>query len=101
MKMKKFLAVVLSFALSFSLAMPTFAQDNTASAAQAVQSEVTETSNDENVSADENMSKDASAETVKEDSKTEASKTDEKAEDASENAEVKKEVTKTTKTDKK
>ena len=42
MKMKKFLAVVLSFALSFSLAMPTFAQDNTASAAQAVQSEVTE-----------------------------------------------------------
>lgn len=40
MKMKKFLAVVLSFALSFSLAMPTFAQDNTASAAQAVQSEV-------------------------------------------------------------
>ena len=32
MKMKKFLAVVLSFALSFSLAMPTFAQDNTASA---------------------------------------------------------------------
>lgn len=29
MKMKKFLAVVLSFALSFSLAMPTFAQDNT------------------------------------------------------------------------
>lgn len=101
MKMKKFLAVVLSFALSFSLAMPTFAQDNTASAAQAVQSEVTETSNDENVSADENTSKDASAETVKEDSKTEASKTDEKAEDASENAEVKKEVTKTTKTDKK
>lgn len=90
MKMKKFLAVVLSFALSFSLAMPTFAQDNTASAAQAVQSEVTETSNDENVSADENTSKDASAETVKEDSKTEASKTDEKAEDASENAEVKK-----------
>ena len=72
MKMKKFLAVVLSFALSFSLAMPTFAQDNTASAAQAVQSEVTETSNDENVSADENTSKDASAETVKEDSKTEA-----------------------------
>ena len=101
MKMKKFLAVVLSFALSFSLAMPTFAQDNTASAAQAVQSEVTETSNDENVSADENTPKDASAETVKEDSKTEASKTDEKAEDASENAEVKKEVTKTTKTDKK
>ena len=101
MKMKKFLAVVLSFALSFSLAMPTFAQDNTASAAQAVQSEVTETSNDENVSADENTSKDASAETVKEDSKTEASKTNEKAEDASENAEVKKEVTKTTKTDKK
>lgn len=101
MKMKKFLAVVLSFVLSFSLAMPTFAQDNTASAAQAVQSEVTETSNDENVSADENTSKDASAETVKEDSKTEASKTDEKAEDASENAEVKKEVTKTTKTDKK
>ena len=92
MKMKKFLAVVLSFALSFSLAVPTFAQDNTASAAQAVQSEVTETSNDENVSADENTSKDA---------KTEASKTDEKAEDASENAEVKKEVTKTTKTDKK
>lgn len=101
MKMKKFLAVVLSFALSFSLAMPTIAQDNTASAAQAVQSEVTETSNDENVSADENTSKDASAETVKEDSKTEASKTDEKAEDASENAEVKKEVTKTIKTDKK
>ena len=29
MKMKKFLAVVLSFALSVSLAMPTFAQDNT------------------------------------------------------------------------
>lgn len=101
MKMKKFLAVVLSFALSFSLAMPTFAQDNTASAVQAVQSEVTETSNDENVSADGNTSKDASAETVKEDSKTEASKTDEKAEDTSENAEVKKEVTKTTKTDKK
>mgnify|MGYP000234866831 CR=1 FL=1 len=100
-KMKKFLAVVLSFALSFSLAMPTFAQDNTASAAQAVQSEVTETSNDENVSADENTSKDASAKTVTEDSKTEASKTDEKTEDASENAKVKKEVTKTTKTDKK
>lgn len=101
MKMKKFLAVVLSFALSFSLAMPTFAQDNTASAAQAVQSEVTETSNDENVSADENTSKDASAKTVTEDSKTEASKTDEKTEDASENAKVKKEVTKMTKTDKK
>ena len=31
MKMKKFLAVVLSFALSFSLAMPTFAQDGTTS----------------------------------------------------------------------
>lgn len=40
MKMKKFLAVVLSFALSFSLAMPTFAQDNTKSTATAVQSEV-------------------------------------------------------------
>lgn len=57
MKMKKFLAVVLSFALSFSLAMPTFAQDNTASAAQAVQSEVLENSDETKATVDEESSK--------------------------------------------
>ena len=57
MKMKKFLAVVLSFALSFSLAMPTFAQDNTKSTATAVQSEVLENSDETKATVDEESSK--------------------------------------------
>lgn len=57
MKMKKFLAVVLSFALSFSLAMPTFAQDNTKSTATAVQAEVLENSDETKATVDEESSK--------------------------------------------
>ena len=76
MKMKKFLAVVLSFALSFSLAMPTFAQDNTKSTATAVQSEVLGNSDETKATVDEESSKvDIEKEETKE------TKTDEKQAD--------------------
>lgn len=73
---KKFLAVVLSLTLSLSLATPTFAQDNTKSAATAVQSEVAENSDETKATVDEGSSKvDVEKEETKE------TKTDEKQAD--------------------